>query len=316
MKKTTTKIIQRTMLIGASLFMLSGTSKGQAFNEGFDDITTLGASGWVTYQLSNPIGTVTDWLQGYDPGANATGLFDAYSGASNSFIGGTFNMGSGTATLSAWLLTPERSLNNGDTLSFWTRATSLGATVYPDRLQVRMSSVSGTNVGADENSVGDFTTLMLDINPLYTTTDYPLVWTQYQLPVAGLSGSVTGRFAFRYFVENGGPGGANSFIIGIDDANYRPVSGVGITSFSYEVMSLHTYPNPTTSQVTFDLGTSLKSNATVVIINEMGQLVSHGTMLTGTKAQILNVSNFANGIYSVTVTDNENHVFHSSFLKN
>ncbi len=315
MKKTTTKIIQKTLLIVAACSMLSGSSMAQAFTEGFDDITALPGYGWVTNNLTNPIGTVTDWLQGYDPNANQTGLFVANSGAANSFIGGSFNMGSGTAVISCWLLTPEVTINNDDSISFFTRATSLGATVYPDRLQVRMSAVSGSNVGSTETSVGDFTTLLLDINPTYTTTDYPLVWTQYMLPVTGLGGPVTGRFAFRYFVEDAGPSGANSFIIGIDDVDYKPVA-TGTGSIAKNVINLHTYPNPATAQVTFDLGSSLKSNATVNITNQMGQIVSRGMMYSGTKSQILDVSNFASGIYSVVVTDNDNNIYRSSFLKN
>ncbi len=314
MKKTTTKIIQKTMLIGATLLMLSGTSRAQAFSEGFDDIYSL--VGWDTINNSNPIGARC-WLQGYPPDANQGGVFDAYSGATNSFICADFDDGTSTSTLSTWLLTPEASIGNNDTISFYTRATFTGAvtTVYPDRLQVRMSSVSGSNVGTSETSVGDFTTLMLDINPTYTTTDYPLVWTQYSLPVSGLSGTVTGRFAFRYFVENGGPSGLNSFLVAIDDVNYVPFS-VGVPLIASHALNLLTYPNPTISQVTFDMGTPIKSNATVTIANEQGQIVGHGIMYTGTKSQILNISNFANGVYSVQVLDNENNLFRSSFVKN
>ncbi len=34
---------------------------------------------------------------------------------------------------------------------------------------------------------------------------------------------MTGRFAFRYFVENGGPSGSNSDYIGIDTLTITPV---------------------------------------------------------------------------------------------
>jgi hypothetical protein len=314
MKKTTTKFIQKTMLMGAAFLLLSGSSNAQAFYEGFDDLTALPGLGWVTANHSEPIGTVTDWLQGWDPGANNSNQFDAYSGAASSWACATFNMGAGTATLSAWMLTPERTISNDDTISFYTRATMVGTTVYPDRLQVLMSQVSGANFGTSSTDVGDFTTLLLDINSGYTTTDYPLVWTQYALPVSGLSSPVTGRFAFRYFVENGGPSGANSFIIGIDDVNYAPFS-VGVPEINH-VQSFTAYPNPTTEQVKFELATPLVSNATVHIINSIGQVVGNGSMDYGTKSQILNVSNFANGMYSVVVTDHENNVFRSSFVKN
>ena len=83
-------------------------------------------------------------------------------------------------------------------------------------------STNGTssNVGSTATNVGDFTTLLLDINPTYTTTGYPNVWTNFVVTVSGLGGPITGRLAFRYFVENGGPSGANSDYIGIDTVQY------------------------------------------------------------------------------------------------
>ena len=45
---------------------------------------------------------------------------------------------------------------------------------------------------------------------------YPNVWTQYTVTISGVPTATTGRFALRYFVENGGPSGANSNYIGID----------------------------------------------------------------------------------------------------
>jgi hypothetical protein len=89
-------------------------------------------------------------------------------------------------------------------------------------MQVRLNTTNtGTNVGTTNVSVGDFSTLLLDINPTYTATGYPTAWTQYTLTMSGLpAAGVNGRLAFRYFVENAGPGGANSNYIGIDDAIY------------------------------------------------------------------------------------------------
>ena len=73
-------------------------------------------------------------------------------------------------------------------------------------------------MGLGSTAVGDFTTLLLDINPLYTTTDYPTSWTPFKVVLSGITGTPKGRIAFRYFVENGGPTGANSDYIGIDTA--------------------------------------------------------------------------------------------------
>ena len=181
--------------------------------EGFDLITTLVPSGWVMQNNSQPGPGTTGWFQG-----NPT-AFPAQSGAPNSYIAANFNNGTGTSTLSNWLLTPPVNLQNGAQLSFWTR--TLTNVSFPDRLQVRMST-NGTsqNVGATATSVGDFTTLLLDINPTYTLTGYPNVWTNFVVTISGLGGPVKGRLAFRYFVENGGPSGANSDYIGIDTVQY------------------------------------------------------------------------------------------------
>ena len=85
---------------------------------------------------------------------------------------------------------------------------------------------ASTNVGSTATSVGDFTTLLLNINPNYTTNGYPNVWTQFTVTLSGLPpAGATGRLAFRYFVENAGFSGANSDYIGIDRAVYNGPCG-------------------------------------------------------------------------------------------
>ncbi len=178
-------------------------------NEGFDDITTLAGAGWSLQNLSSPIGTVPNWVQ-------SSGVFNAHSGGANSFIQGNYNNVAGANTISNWLLTPETDLVNGAKISFWTR--TVDTPQFADRLEVRLStSGASTNVGATSASVGDFTTVLLTVNPTLNVTDYPNVWTQYQVTVSGLAAPTTGRVAFRYFVTNGGPNGNNSDNIGIDD---------------------------------------------------------------------------------------------------
>ena len=177
--------------------------------EGFEDVTTLPGAGWVQINHSATVGT-TGWFQG-----NSV-LFPANFGIVNSYIAANFNnTGTNISTINNWLLTPPLTLENGATMSFYTR--TVDAPIFPDRLQVRMSTNGlSANVGAIPTSVGDFTALLLDINPTYTTTGYPNVWTRFTVTVAGVASPTTGRLAFRYFVENGGPGGHNSDTIGID----------------------------------------------------------------------------------------------------
>ena len=75
---------------------------------------------------------------------------------------------------------------------------------------------ASVDVGRTATDVGDFTTLLLDINPTYTTSGYPNIWTQFTVSLSGIASPTRGRLALRYFVENGGPSGTNSDYIGID----------------------------------------------------------------------------------------------------
>jgi len=163
---------------------------------------------------SQPLGT-TGWYQG--------NLFPSQSGPPNSYIVADFLNGAGVSTLSNWLLTPPVTLQNGAQFSFWTRTIPCGTIPchsFPNRLQVRMST-NGTSqdVGTQATDVGDFIALLLDIDPDYTQV-YPRVWTHFVVTLSGFGGPVTGRLAFRYFVENGGPLGINSDYIAIDTVGY------------------------------------------------------------------------------------------------
>jgi len=214
-------------------------------NEGFDDIITLPSVDWVQINHSVPLGT-TGWFQGN--GA----VFPAQSGAQTSYIAANFDNADGPTNpgaprgqypasrpvgqprtppsptpnptppidaISNWLLTPPVTLQNGATMTFYTRTVDVPQ--FPDRLQVRMStSGTSTNVGTTAYEVGDFSVLMLDINPDLTTVGYPSVWTQFSVTVNGVASPTTGRLAFRYFVPDGGTGFLNGDYIGIDQVSF------------------------------------------------------------------------------------------------
>lgn len=192
-----------------------------SWREDFDDLTRLSERGWIMVNLSAPPGE-TDWFQGHSYEFPAhTGAADAYIAANRLNTTGT---GANPGTISNWLLTPEIPLYNGATFSFWTRC-KLGSpwqTTFQDRLQVRLSvNGASADVGATATGVGDFTTLLLDINAGYDAS-YPSTWTQYTVTLKTLAGPTTGRLAFRYFVENVG-----SLVmyrgdyIGIDTVTYQ-----------------------------------------------------------------------------------------------
>lgn len=211
----TTNVSSATICTGSiqQLTLTNILSPVNLIDEGFTTVAPL-PTGWASQNLSSPLGT-TGWFQGN------TAVFPAQSGPANSYIAANWQntTTTGVGTISNWLFTPNITMKNGDVFRFWTRTVS--PSTFPDRLQVRMSTNGASvNAGSTATSVGDFTTLLLDINPTYTTTGYPTAWTQYSITISGLPGPTSGRLAFRYFVENGGGAGANSDYIGIDNVVY------------------------------------------------------------------------------------------------
>ncbi len=210
----------RLLLAAVGMSALLSTGAYADLTEGFDDIETLVPAGWYMQNNSEPLG-VLDWFQGNDT------VFPSHEGDPTSYLAGNYNSSGSPGTISNWLLTPEMTLNNGDTISFWTR--TVEASGWADRLQLRLSTNGGsTDVGTGAFDVGDFTTLLLDINPNYELGGvYPEEWTQFTVTLSGLGGPTDGRVALRYFVEDSGPSGVNSNYIGIDTFSYTvPAPGV------------------------------------------------------------------------------------------
>jgi len=202
------------LILVSSIFTEIGSA--QTINEGFESLSALTGSGdWFVFNHSDPANPDNPgWFQ-----CTGTQIAPAQGGTTNSCVSANFASGTGVSTLNDWLVGPVRTFNNGDVLSFYTR--EIAANPYPNRMQVRLSpNGSSTNIGTAAEDVGDFTMLLLDINPGYEVGGYPGTWTQFTITIQGLSGPTSGRFAFRYFVENGGPDGDNSYIIGLDTLTY------------------------------------------------------------------------------------------------
>ncbi len=196
------------------LFVSASSLRSQVvqLNEVFTSPATL--SGWSIQNKSNPIGPDT-WAQGIGT------VFPAYSGAQNDYYYANLNsMGTTFGNISNFLITPTVSLMNGGILKFATRVQA-NPTTFPDHLEVRMSYGVGTGaIPNNDFSVGTFTVTLTDINPALTSTGYPGTWTVYTKTLTGITGTLAGRFAFRYQVFDGGPNGTNSDYIGLDDVNY------------------------------------------------------------------------------------------------
>jgi hypothetical protein len=222
--------------------MVSVPVSAQSFTEEFVDITTLSGSGWFAQNNSDDAANATTNWGPITPGVMAPrsegrfqgndGVFPAYSGGVTEYIGDNYNATTGAQTISDWLMTPTVTIQNGDTISFWTR-TGDGSS-YPDRLELRMSlNGSSTDCGTLSTDVGDFSTVLVEINPSLTVGGYPETWTQYSATISGVAAPTSGRFAFRYFVTDAGPSGTNSNYIGLDLVEYNSAP-VELQSFVVE----------------------------------------------------------------------------------
>lgn len=177
-------------------------------------------TGWTQKNLSNGRGA-TDWFQGNGITTVPTpGPFGGHQGGDSSYIAANFNNTTANGTISNWLMTPQiTTLSDGDTVSFYTRITGVGQ-VWPDRLEVRLSTNGSCDPGTTHTGVGDFTTLLTTVNPTLSSsnypTGYPFTWTEIRAELRGLPADPRGCIAFRYWVPNAGNGAANSDYIGID----------------------------------------------------------------------------------------------------
>jgi hypothetical protein len=203
--------------------MISGIKSQVVLTENFNSPFSLQTSGWAIQNNSTPAGN-QGWFQG-----NGFNTFPAFNGGPNDYYAANFNStaaSNSTGVISAWLISPVVTLMNGATIEFATRTIN-SATVYPDGMQVRISPVANYTLPSGATSVGTFSNLVFDINPSLSTTatavqtgstvnGYPQSWTTYTATVSGITGTVTGRIAFRYFVTGAGPVGGNSNFIGLD----------------------------------------------------------------------------------------------------
>jgi hypothetical protein len=247
MRKSTLKNF--LFYIGAPLLLLSSCKDDsyldvpppvpdQSFVESFDTISSAYARGWRTINASFPIGP-RNWVNdgsaipAFHSNGTVDGLLwtDYFSTAGDSIpCGATKRLGPGV--ISNWVVSPVITMQNGDKVIFYTRDEDPS---FIDRLQVRMSQDgSSVNVGRGMD-VGAFKSVLYDVNPFYLDgppEGYPDNWTRFEATVGGLNGPTQGRVAFRYFLEEGGPG-----FKGCTGSVFADGSSVGLDSVAYVSIS-------------------------------------------------------------------------------
>ncbi len=131
-------MFRRNLVIaGVSLALCASPVFAQTFSEEFEDITTLEAAGWAFDNNSFGVGS-TNWgpLPTENPlragegdfQGNSASTFPAYSGAPDGYIADNYNATTGASTISDWLITPMVTIQNGDTVAFWTRGPDASST--------------------------------------------------------------------------------------------------------------------------------------------------------------------------------------------
>ena len=321
----------KKLLLSLILIPAFGISQN-IYNYGFNTPTaSLATDGWSRTNQSTPA-TTTLWSvanfaasttvsattpappfqsQSYTTGQVAPAPL-GQDGTANNFalvnftstgvISGT-GAASGTGTISNWLISPSINVIDGDVISFWTRkgvpSNAAAASDFPDRLEMRMApTASATTPTSGSGDIGGFTTLAKSVNPtLVGGFIYPKVWTQFSYTVTGYPTSTAVKFAFRYFVTNGGNDGANSDIIGIDTFS---VDRTPLKSNEFFKNNFSVAPNPMIDVVNISKNSNIEiTSASITDIN--GRIVKE----VNNDISSINVADLNAGVYFLKVTTTE-----------
>ena len=302
--------MKKTLLILSSILTFGWAQAQILVTENFD----VFPAAWTKLNVSAPVGA-NAWAAGAAANiANIAAGAGAYNGtAATSYAYVNFNSTTGTGVISNWLITTPISLMNGDVISFYAvKGLSGGADVYPDNLQLRISTTGAASVmPVGATGLGDFTTLAVDINPTLSATGFASTWTQYTYTVTGLPTATSCRVAFRYTVPtSAGPTGLNSDQIGVDQYTVtRPTA----STEDFFSSNFSMYPNPATSVLNISTKNGIAlENVQILDIN--GRVVNQ-TNTTASETTQINVSNLNSGVYFVKI-QSELGVGTSKFIKN
>ncbi|VXB25961.1 conserved exported hypothetical protein [Flavobacterium sp. 9AF] len=278
------------------LAITSSISAQNVLTENFDNLSWLIPNGWIIHNSSEPLGS-SSW-------GSPNNHFPPYNGGNSSFIAVNHQSTGNIGTISNWLITPTVLLNNGDIISFYTR-TDHG--IYPDRLELRISTNGDATIlpTSSSSSLGDFSTLVLTVNPNLIASEYPTTWTNYSYTISGLSQATNCKVAFRYYVTNAGANAPNSDFIGIDAVT---ISSSTLSNPNFQPDEVSLYPNPSTDLVTINTDKDIKKI-------ECFDLLGRKTNIPLHQNKTISLSNLKKGHYILKITIDDNAIT-KSIVKN
>ena len=292
----------KKLLLSLSLLCFSLMQGQNIFSFGFDGSTAdMLTAGWQQVNMSNPAGAALWGIPSTAPTTTFSSGGQAGGATSFALVNYTSVAANSAGVISNWLISPVINIQNGDVVTFYTRlgrnVAAGGQASFADNLQLTMSKMGAASVipSVDENDLGDFTTLCNEVNPNLDLTSYPLTWTQYTYTVSGLTAATDCMFAFRYYVTDGGPTGANSDIIGIDTFSVdRPLASTD----SFFKNNISVSPNPAKDFIT------ISSSSNVVIDSAVITDINGRIVKTSTSSQI-NISDLNSGVYFLKITTDQ-----------
>ncbi len=287
--------MKKFILFGAFVLFTKAHLFAQAFVQEFDDSSAVKTQGWKWKSNSKVL----------DPTARAWYLSSGGTSAVTSQSGSdcfqssfeTCLSTSSTDTISNWLMSPVVNLYNGSSIVFYTTKEG-GNTAYPDNMQVRLSTSGTAQVtGSQANSTAPFNTVLLDINPSLTTSNYPLGWTQYSLTLSGITGTVQGRFAFWHIVPDVN---TNGTYIDIDSVAY--ISGGGVLTVKQESKPIEfsVFPNPASDKVKIKFSNGSITKNRIEVYDLSGRKVME--LISEAEVTEIDVKELANGSYLMKVS--------------
>lgn len=205
--------MKKTILLALMLTGAMGVARaGVLLQEDFDDVDALKDQDWIFSNQSIPPGPVTGWFQG------DAETFPAHLGEPPAYIASNFNAAEEGGFLNNWLFTPEFSLANTVTVSFWLQAQAFPQTSD----QIRFGFTDGSTA--------------LDDFLLESTVTAPVDgWTQYTLTIGSQGSGATGRFGFQHvgLADQSNYVGLDTLrVVDVPEPSTAMILGLGLAGFA------------------------------------------------------------------------------------